>query len=229
MEHGDLKNGYVYLQFISISLCNIIALAVYIRSPAAYEALKSFGVLQLPCRATLQSYTGAFLHEAGANSSCIEAQVAQFLLHCQKRVSEGKKESMKDGVLIFDEVKVINRLMWNSRSQTLIGLSMRHDEMASLADIFRTLGSDSAKQTSHILQFLWRDLTSDFDIIGPYFTSSDTVDSKFTLSCLLETIKLFQLHGLSTSLLVCDGASSNLSLIKSTHGISGAYPILKGQ
>ena len=201
---------------------------MYVRSPAAYEALKSFGVLQLPCRSTLQSYTGAFLHEPGANSSSIESQVAQFLLHCQQRVSEGKKESKKEGVLIFDEVKVINRLMWNSRSQTLIGLSMRHDEMSSLGDIFRTLDNDCAKQTSHILQFLWRDLTSEFDIIGPYFTSSESVDSKFTLSCVLETIKLFASYGLSTSLLVCGGASSNLSLIKSTHGFSGAHPIMKG-
>ena len=77
---------------------------------------------------------------------------------------EGKKESKKDGVLIFDEVKVISRLMWNSRSQTLVGLSMRHDEMATLGDIFQTIDEDSVAQTSHILQFLWRDLTSDFDI-----------------------------------------------------------------
>ena len=83
-----------------------IALAVFVRSPAAYEALKSFKILQLPSRSTLQSYTGAFLHEAGANSACIEDQVAQFLLHCQQRQKEGKKESQKDGVLIFDEVKV---------------------------------------------------------------------------------------------------------------------------
>ncbi|XP_019856161.1 PREDICTED: uncharacterized protein LOC109584759 [Amphimedon queenslandica] len=205
-----------------------MALAVYSRSPAAYDALKSFGILNLPCRSTLQSYTGAFLHGPGAHSDCIEQQVAQFVLHCQQRVLNGKQESKKDGVLIFDEVKVISRLMWNSRSQTLIGLSMRHDEMLSLADIFQTLSSSSVEQTSYIMQFLWRDLTSDFDIIGPYFTSSNTMDSKFSLACILETVKLFQLHGLSTSLLVCDGASSNLSLIKATHGHSGVYPILNG-
>ena len=68
---------------------------------------------------------------------------------------------------------------------------MRHDKMSSLGDIFRTLDNDCAKQTSHILQFLWRDLKSEFDMIGPYFTSSESVDSKFTLSCVLATIKLF--------------------------------------
>ena len=30
-------------------------------SPSAYGALKSFGLLQLPSRSTLQEYTGAFL------------------------------------------------------------------------------------------------------------------------------------------------------------------------
>lgn len=42
-----------------------VALAVYTISPSAYEALKSFGILQLPSKATLQAYTGAFRDEAG--------------------------------------------------------------------------------------------------------------------------------------------------------------------
>ena len=41
--------------------------------------------------------------------------------------------------------------------------------------------------------------------------------------CIMETIKLFQFHGVKTSLLVCDGASPNVSVIKKTHGHSGAY------
>ena len=45
---------------------NITALAVYVRSPAAYKALKSFNLLELPSKATLQAYTGAFLDEPGA-------------------------------------------------------------------------------------------------------------------------------------------------------------------
>lgn len=87
--------------YIFVSCLINVALAVYIRSPAAYEALKSFEVLQFPCRDTLQRYTGAFLHDPGLHSSCIEAQFAQILLHCQQRFSKGKKESLKDGVIIY--------------------------------------------------------------------------------------------------------------------------------
>ena len=205
-----------------------VALAIYTRSPAAYEALKSFAILQLPCRSTLQAYTGAFLHEPGANSDSIADQVARFVLHCQQRIKEGKLESQKDGVLIFDEVKVISRMMWNSRSQKVMGLCMNHVEQSLLSDVYQMLDDDVAHQTCYILQFLWRDLTSDYDIIGPYFTCSKSLEAKFIISCVLETVKLFQLHSLKTSIIVCDGASSNLAAIKATHNHYGAYPIQKG-
>ena len=114
----------------------ILALAVFTRSAAAYDVLKSFKILQLPSRSTLQSYTGAFLHEAGASSSCIAGQVANFMIYKVECLKNGKREPKGDGVLIFDEVKVVCQLMWNSRNQKLMGLAMTHDEQASLLDIY---------------------------------------------------------------------------------------------
>ena len=105
---------------------------------------------------------------------------------------------------------------------------MSHTDQSSLADIYQLLYRDCIQQTSYILHFHWRDLTSDFDTVGPYFTCSKTMESKFVLlSCVYETIKLFYMHGLNTFLIVCNGASSNLSVIKATHGHFGVYPILK--
>jgi len=43
------------------------------------------------------------------------------------------------------------------------------------------------------------------------------------ISCVLETIKLFQFHGFKVSLVVYDGASSNISAIKASHNYHGAY------
>ena len=104
---------------------------------------------------------------------------------------------------------------------------MTSKDMSSLNDVYRILSEpNSPSQTSYILQFLWRDLTNSYDIVGPYFTSSDSVDGKFVLSCVMETVKLFQIHGLNTSLLVCDGNVANLTAIKVTHGYSGAYSVL---
>ena len=43
------------------------------------------------------------------------------------------------------------------------------------------------------------------------------------LGVVLETVKLFHLYGFSTSVLVCDGASPNLTAIKTTMGESGVF------
>ena len=118
--------------------------------------------------------------------------------------------------------------VWNSRSQTLSGLAMTNKDLSSLTDVYCTYleQPDSPNQTSYILQFLWRDLTSNYDIVGPYFTCSESVDGKFIYACLFETLRLFQTHGLKTSLLVCDGCPANLSTIKLSHGYCGAYSVL---
>jgi hypothetical protein len=149
----------------------------------------------------------------------------QYLIHCRER-ERGKKKSEHAGVLVFVEVKVISRLLWNSRSQTLIGLSMGREEMSTLSDVYQVMVADRTQTTSYIFQFLWRDLTGDFDIIGLYFTSSATLKSKYIISCVLETLKLFQCHSLITLVIVCDGASVNLTAIKASHGHYGSYPVM---
>ena len=207
---------------------NFVALAVYVRSPAAYKALEGFGILKLPSKSTMQAYTGAFIHEPGASSVCIGDQVTRYLLFAEECRKAGKQEPKADGVLIFDEVKVACQLLWNSRSQQLLGLSMTTADMSSLNDIYKVLKDPGTNmQTSYVLQFLWRDLTSSYDIVGPYFTSSASVENKFVTACVFETIKLFQYHGLKTSLLICDGGSANVSVIKASHGCHGAYSMNK--
>jgi len=65
--------------------------------------------------------------------------------------------------------------------------------------------------------------------------------AEFVMACVLESIKIFQvkliisflykllgylqIHGLKTSLLVCDGGAPNLAALKSTHGYFGVYGI----
>ena len=72
---------------------------------------------------------------------------------------------------------------------------MSSQEQANLQDIFALFDLTSClKQTSHILQFLWQDLTSSFDIVGPYITSENQMTSKFFMACVLETVKLFQVR-----------------------------------
>ena len=162
---------------------------MFIRSPAAYEALKSFDILQLPARSTLQAYTGCFLHEGGASWENISKQTEMFEQFKSSCEASGKLVPKADGVLIFDEVKVISHLMWNSRSQTIVGLAMDAEDQATLHDVYQLFHKEkTVEQTAYIMQFLWRDLTSSYDIVGPYFTSSEVFSAKFILACVLETI-----------------------------------------
>lgn len=56
--------------------------------------------------------------------------------------------------------------------------------------------------------------SSDFDLIGPYFTSNSGLDSRFTLACLYETMQSLESVGFKIKALVCDGASWNLAMVK---------------
>jgi len=108
----------------------------------------------------------------------------------------------------------------------IIRFSYWEQGSCSLNDIYKYLEEpESPKQASYILQFIWRDLTNNYDIVGPYFTSSDSVDGQFILTYIMESVKLFQFHGLRTSLLVCNGSPANVATIKLTHGHVGAYSL----
>ena len=103
---------------------------------------------------------------------------------------------------------------------------MTPDDMSTLHNANQLVNEDTAsKHTSYILQFLWRDLTSSFDVVGPYFTSSNPLESKFIMSCIIQSLHLFYLYSFHTCALVCDEAGANVSVIKSTCGTSGAYGI----
>ena len=85
--------------------------------------------------------------------------------------------------------QVAAKLAWNSRDHKFIGHVMTEEEMASLCDVYQTLHSER-KTTSaqYIVQTVWRDLSSKYDVLGPYFTSQTGFESKFMVAAIQETI-----------------------------------------
>ena len=76
MHLTNCKLNYVY---------TCIALAVFTRSPAAYDALKSFKLLQLPSRRTLKQYIDANLEEAGECEEHLEEERKRYLEMIEER------------------------------------------------------------------------------------------------------------------------------------------------
>ena len=69
-----------------------IALAIYVRSPAAYEALRSFKVLQLPGISSLKQFKGARLHPPGINQ-----QIQEYVIEQSNNYRKYKDEVRRKG------------------------------------------------------------------------------------------------------------------------------------
>jgi hypothetical protein len=121
-----------------------IALAIYIRSPAAYKSLCSFNMLKLPSRRSLQKFVGHHLEVPGECDKYLLGQKKKYTAMCEQLEAEGKPVPDGFGALIFDEVKVIAKVLWNSKNNALIGYAMTPEEMSSLHDIYLHL--DEGKQ-----------------------------------------------------------------------------------
>ena len=92
---------------------------------------------------------------------------------------------------------------------------MSSSECASLHDVYESLDQEEqCQKTSYMLQFLWRDLSSYYDVLGPYFTLSSTADAKYLHSVVVKTMLVFHQFSFHVRALLCDGASSNLALLK---------------
>ena len=194
-----------------------ITLAVCSRSPAAYEALKSFKILQLPSISSLQTLKGTRFHQPGINDGIkqyVKEQQDNYVKY-KEVLRRGQKEPLHEGILIFDEVKVTSKVKWSSTGQKFFGLALSYKEFGMLHDVYDDINpNQNPPPAEYNLQFLWRDLTSDFDVIGPYFSSASSYDHRFVIAAVRETMRLFHACNFLIVGLVCDGASTNLAAIK---------------
>ena len=90
---------------------HLTALAIYTRSPAAFRAVRSLGILQLPCCKELQRIVSRNADGPGINDQYIANQSKAYQSFCENKVASGGKKPLGIGVLIFDETKVSRMLL----------------------------------------------------------------------------------------------------------------------
>ena len=202
----------------------VLALAVYSRSPSAFEAVKHLGILQLPSTASLQAFMSHHQKSPGANEQQMALQHELYNQHIEKITALCRMPPKKEGILIFDEVKVQGKVIWNSKNNQILGIAMASDELSSLQDLFCGLDEEEKiRKTSYILQFVWRHGTSKFDVVGPYYTSEKGFDANFTMACVHDAMHLFAAYNFNILALIGDGASWNMSLFKNLCGHKGKF------
>jgi len=108
------------------------------------------------------------------------------------------------------------KVAWNLKGGGISGFTLSEDEVQSLHDVYSAAANvSSAKKAKYILKlFLWRDLTSSYDLIGPYFPVENSIDSNTLQELFVITLKALSSYGFRVSIVLCDGASSNLTLLK---------------
>ena len=72
--------------------------------------------------------------------------------------------------------------------------------------------ADETAKAGYVMQFMWRDATSSFDVIGPYYSSVNGLASHKLHGALFETLEWLDLHGFATFCISSDAASANMTL-----------------
>ena len=173
----------------------------------------------------MKTFTSFNLENAGISEECLAHARKQYDRMTQKKQATGARVPFSEGIIVLDEVKIGLKVHYPAKMGKLVGLAMTSDDLGPLHDVYQTLQPDHRTQkTSYVLQYLWQCTVSDFDILGPYYTSSESMKAKFILSTLYDTMFILHLYGFETKVIVCDGASANLSSIKILTGFgSGAF------
>lgn len=66
---------------------------------------------------------------------------------------------------------------------------MSSDDFIGLHDVYQGLREEEkCQKTSYVIQFLWRDLSSSFDVVGPYYTCPSSMETQFLHSIVTRTM-----------------------------------------
>ena len=87
-------------------LCKITAMAIYSRSPAAFRAVRSLGILQLPCDKTVKQFMHRHNTSCGIDDEALMLSAHRYDSYKSERKTQGLPLPLSIRVLIWDEVKV---------------------------------------------------------------------------------------------------------------------------
>jgi hypothetical protein len=116
-----------------------LAILLHSRSPAAYDTLRKTGVLHLPGQSTLQDYTNVYKPSAGLSLSTINAIIKE---------TKDFKDEQRFVALLHDEITIKSDLVFDQRSNELVGFVEGKEDLATHALVFYVIGITTNLKTS---------------------------------------------------------------------------------
>lgn len=85
-------------------------MAIYSRSPAAYHAFKSLGIVQLPCSKTVRRHLDTTGKHPGIDEEDLLKNAERYRAFKEEKRKSGCSVPAGVGVLIWDETKVSSNM-----------------------------------------------------------------------------------------------------------------------
>ena len=172
-------------------------------SSAAYHSLRTSGFIKLPSERTLRDYTQFFKSKSG-----FQAEVDQML----KKEAQLDKlpDHKKYVVLLFDEMKVKESLVYDKHSAEVIGFVELGDVNEHLAQLEQSCSNQDKQHqvATHILALMVRGVFTTLRFPFAHFPSQ-TVTGDQLFSIIWEAIERLKRLGFKVIALTADGASPN--------------------
>ena len=188
-------------------------LRLYNKSHASYEDLRNSRVLRLPSGRTLSDYRNFNHQSSGWKAETLNSMKSEFLA-----LKPTKRAHL--GMLLFDEVKIKEGLVFDSATWELLGFTDIQEESELL------LSEPGPKSkvpqvATHVMQFFFRSVFNKFTHPCAYFLTNGV--SAVRLNQLFwQGVSMLQAFGFTTILSCCDGASENRKFIKMNTGYNGS-------
>ena len=178
-------------------------------SSAAYHAMCSSGFVTLPSERTLRDYSNFFQSKAG-----FQHEVNKQLM------KEAKLDECDDlqrhVVLVFDEMKIKEDLVYNKNSGEVIGfvnMGNVSDQLSELEEACKAEKPEHPKVAKQMLVFMVRGIFKHLEFPYAHFPTTD-ITSDCIMTLAWEAIRHLEFCGFKVIAVTCDGASTNRKFIR---------------
>ena len=200
-----------------IKLC----LHLKFKSSSSYDALRSTGVLTLPSERTLRDYTHWMKSEVGFQSVVNEQLIME---------ADVKEEKDKYVVLVFDEMKIREDLVFDKHLCELVGFVNLGEINNILTEFERQCKGETDVVNEdaiakHMLTFMARGIFTKLEFPYAQFpTRGVTADKLFPI--VWDAVRNLEECGLKVMVTTCDGASPNRKFFKMHKAARKAHEVV---